>query len=141
DAVFLSLKTIFNNAFKAKEAKTQWQRIAMKVPSTTKSNDYKWLGSWPKMRKWIGDKFANSLAAFGYSITNEDWEVTIAVDRNDIKDDQLGIYGPQTLMGGESAAELPEDIVSALINGGFTTKCFDNQYFFDTDHPIKEGAT
>lgn len=138
DAVFKSLKTLFNNAFTQTE--TQWEKVAMRVPSTTKTNDYKWLGNWPKMRKWIGDKQVDALAAHGYSIENDDWEVTIEVDRNDIDDDQLGIYKPQAEMGGQSAAELPGDIVSDLINNGFSRKCYDGQYFFDTDHPVGEAT-
>lgn len=132
--VFIALSVLFNNAFKAVES--QWDKMAMKVPSTTKTNDYKWLSKIPKMRKWIGDKQVDSLSAHKYSIENDDFEVTVAVDRNDIEDDQLGIYSPQAQMAGESAAQLPDEIVADLINGGFANTCFDGQYFFDTDHPV-----
>jgi phage major head subunit gpT-like protein len=138
DAVFKSLNTLFHNAFTKIEP--QWQKIAMLVPSTTKTNDYKWLGKIPKMRKWIGEKQVDSLSAHGYSITNDDFEVTVEVDRNDIDDDQLGIYKPQAEMAGESAAQLPDEIVADLVNGAFTLTCFDGQYFCDTDHPVGEGV-
>lgn len=132
--VFISLKTTFNNAFGA--APTVWQKIAMKVPSTTGQNDYAWLSKFPKMRKWIGDKVVKSLEAFKYTIVNDDFEATVEVDRNDIEDDNLGIYGPQAQMAGESAAQLPDEIVINLANNGFTNLCYDGQYFFDTDHPV-----
>ena len=132
--VFISLKTSFNNAFNA--APTVWQKIAMLVTSTTKQNDYAWLSKFPKMRKWIGDKHVKALEAFKYTIVNDDWEATVEVDRNDIEDDQLGIYGPQAQMAGESAAQLPDEIVMDLVNGGFTNTCYDGQYFFDTDHLV-----
>lgn len=138
NAVFVSLSTLFHNAFNRIEP--QWDKIAMKVPSTTKTNDYKWLGKIPKMRKWIGDKQVDALSGHGYSITNDDWEVTVEVDRNDIEDDQLGIYKPQAEMAGESSAQLPDEIVADLVNGAFTLTGFDGQYFCDTDHPVGAGV-
>ncbi|GAB2182670.1 hypothetical protein DLREEDagrD3_28930 [Denitratisoma sp. agr-D3] len=138
NSLFISLKTTFNNAFSA--APSAWQKIAMLVPSTTASNDYKWLGKFPRMRKWVGEKVVKALEAFNYTITNDDWEATVEVDRNDIDDDNLGIYGPQAQSAGESAKQLPDEIVFALANGGFANKCYDGQYFFDTDHPVGDGA-
>lgn len=138
EAVFINLKTTFNKAFSATEAK--WPEIAMEVPSTGKQNDYGWLSSFPKMRKWIGDKTVKALAAFSYTIVNDDWEATIEVDRNDIEDDQLGIYSTQAQGAGESAAQLPDEIVFDLVNTAFTSLCFDGQYYCDTDHPVGDGS-
>lgn len=137
NAVFINLKTIFNNAFEA--APSVWEKIAMKVPSTGSQNDYKWLSNFPRMRKWIGEKAIKALAAFSYTIVNDDWEATVEVDRNDMEDDNLGIYGPQSQMAGDSAKQLPDEIVLALVDGGFTSLCFDKQYFFDTDHAQGDG--
>lgn len=137
-AAFVSIKTIFNNAFAS--ATGNWPKVAMLVPSNTSEQDYAWLASFPKMRKWIGDKVVKSLEAFKYSIKNDDFEATIEVDRNHIEDDQLGIYAPQAQMAGESAKQLPDEIVFDLVNGAFVTKCFDGQNFIDTDHPVGDGA-
>lgn len=133
-SVFIALNAAFNNAFAA--APSVWEKIAMKVPSTTGQNDYAWLSNFPKMRKWVGDKNVKALEAAKYSIVNDDFEATIEVDRNDIEDDTLGIYAPQAQMAGEAARQLPDEIVFDLVNGGFATKCFDGQYFFDTDHDV-----
>jgi len=136
--VFISLKTTFNNAFTATE--TVWSKIAMKIPSTTSSNDYAWLSKFPRMRQWIGDKNIKSLEAFKYNIPNKDFEATIEVDRNDIEDDLLGIYAPQAQSAGESSKQLPDEIVMDLVNGAFTNLCFDGQFFIDTDHVV-QGAS
>lgn len=133
-AVFTSIKTIFNNAFAA--APSTWQKIAMEVPSTSGSNDYKWLSAFPKMRRWIGAKVVKNLKGYKYVVENEDFEATVEVDRNDIDDDNLGIYAPQAQMAGYSAAQLPDELVYEAVNGGFTKLCFDGQYFIDTDHPV-----
>lgn len=133
-AAFVGLKTLFNNAFAA--APSTWDKIAMKVPSSTGSNLYAWLSAFPKMRRWVGEKHVKNLQAYSYSVVNEDWEATVAVNRNHIEDDQLGIYQPQAQMAGFSAKQLPDEIVYELVNNGFVALCYDGQYFFDVDHPV-----
>lgn len=136
--VFTNLKTTFNKAFDA--APSVWPMIAMLVPSTSKQNDYSWLSRFPKMRKWIGEKFIKTLEAQSYTIVNDDWEATVEVDRNDIEDDTLGMYGPMAQEAGFSAKQLPDEIVMDLVNSGFVRTAYDNQYFFDTDHPVGDPA-
>jgi phage major head subunit gpT-like protein len=133
-AVFVSLKITFMNAFDA--APSQWEKTAMKVPSGSSQNDYAWLSKFPKMRKWIGDKAIKTLEAFKYTVVNDDFEGTVEVDRNDIEDDNLGIYKGQAELAGYSAKQLPDEIVTELKDNAFTNKCYDGQYFYDTDHPV-----
>ena len=133
-AVFINLKTIFNKAFEA--APSQWQETTMLVPSGSSQNDYAWLSRFPRMRKWLGDKVIKSLAAFKYTIVNDDWETTVEVDRNDIEDDQIGIYAPMAQEAGFSSKQLPDEIDADLKNGAFAGICYDGQYFYDTDHPV-----
>lgn len=132
--IFISLKTTFNNALQT--APSTWQRVAMLVPSTSKQNNYDWLSTFPRMRKWVGEKTIKALSAFNYNIINDDWEATVEVDRNDIEDDQLGIYKPQAESAGVSAKQLPDEIVADLANNAFTAFCYDKQFFIDVDHPI-----
>lgn len=132
--VFINLKTIFNKAFEG--APSDWQETAMLVPSGSGQNDYVWLSRFPKMRKWLGDKVIKSLSAFKYTIINEDFEATVEVDRNDIEDDNLGIYAPQAQEAGYSSRQLPDEIVTELKDNAFTNVCYDGQYFYDTDHPV-----
>lgn len=133
-AAFISLKTIFNKAFEA--APSTWEKIAMRVPSTTGQNDYAWLSNFPRMRKWIGEKTIKRLKAFKYVIVNDDFEATVEVDRNDIEDDNLGIYAPQAQGAAYSSKQLRDEIIFEVINGAFATKCYDGQYYCDTDHPV-----
>jgi phage major head subunit gpT-like protein len=132
--LFLTLKATFNNAFD--NAPSTWQKIAMLVPSGAKQTNYYWLSTFPRMKQWVGDKTVKALAAFNYNIVNNDWEATVEVDRNDIEDDQLGIYAPQAQMAGVSAKQLPDEIVAGLVNGAFATPCYDKQFFCDVNHPI-----
>ncbi|MCL7422524.1 MAG: Mu-like prophage major head subunit gpT family protein [Methylobacter sp.] len=134
NTIFTGLKTIFNNALKASPG--NWQATAMEVISNGKGEDYAWLSRFPMMRKWIGEKSVKSLEAGKYTAINEDWETTIAVRRNDIEDDSLGIYNAQARMAGDSASELHDIIVDSLKNGAFTGLGIDGQYFYDTDHSV-----
>jgi len=133
-AIFLNLKTTFNNAFEA--APSNWEQIAMLVPSGSRENVYAWLENFPRMKQWIGEKDVKALIAHGYTVVNDDWEATVEVDRNDIEDDTLGIYAPMAQNAGYSAKQMPDEIVFDLVNNAFASTCYDGQYFFDTDHPV-----
>ena len=137
-ALFTGFKKNFEDAKSA--APSQYTKIATVIQSTTKSNTYGWLGKFPSLRKWIGDRVINSMAAHGYTITNDDWESTVGVDRNDIEDDEIGIYAPLFAEMGRAAGVHPDEQVFALLKAGFTSPCFDGQYFFDTDHPVYPNA-
>jgi phage major head subunit gpT-like protein len=137
--IFINLKTTFAKAFDA--APAVWQKIAMEVPSTGSQNDYAWLENFPKMRRWLGDKVLKALRAGKYVLINEDFEATVSVKRNDIDDDNLGIYAPQAQNAGFSAKQWPDELVFERVNGAFTDECFDGQYFCDTDHPVINPAT
>jgi len=88
------------------------------------------------MRKWVGDKVVKALEAFKYTVVNDDFEATVEVDRNDIEDDNLGIYAPMAENAGFSARQLPDEIDADLKNNAFTKECYDGQYFYDTDHEV-----
>jgi len=137
-AIFWTLKTNFNNAFDA--APSTWEKLATKVPSSGRENIYAWLERFPRMQKWIGEKNAKALAAHGYTVVNDDWEATVEVDRNDIEDDQLGLYAPQAQNAGFSAKQLPDEIVIDLVNHGFANPCYDGQSFFSNAHVVAGKA-
>jgi len=137
-----TLGTGFNAAYTRGlgRAALQRQLVATTVPSSTASNEYGWLGQFPGMKEWIGDRVINQLKAYDYTIKNKDWEDTVVVDRNDIKDDNIGIYGPMFEELGRSASAHPDQLIFALLKAGFTTPCYDGQNFFDTDHPVLDEA-
>jgi phage major head subunit gpT-like protein len=141
-ALLADLRTTVSAAFNRGlgQAESDWARIAFQVPSASKSNTYGWLGKFPSMREWIGERVINMMAEHAYEIVNRDFEQTIGVDRNDIKDDNLGIYGPMFQEMGEAVAALPDQLVFGALAGGFERACYDGQFFFDTDHPRLDAA-
>ncbi len=140
-SLYVAFLAAFNSGLG--QAQSLYQEIATTVPSTTSTNEYGWLGKFPKMREWIGDRVINGMATHGYSIKNKPFELTIGVDRDDIEDDNIGIYSPMFQEMGQSAAENPDELVFGLLAKGHSTVCYDGQYFFDTDHPVldEDGVT
>jgi len=113
-----------------------WEKIATRVPSATAAEEYGWLGAFPGMREWIGERQIKNLAQHGYTIKNLKFEGTVSVPADKIRDDQFGIYAPMMEEMGRSAAEHPDTLVYGLLKNGFATNCYDGQFFFDTDHPV-----
>lgn len=138
-SAFTGFKTIFNGAFKT--AQSDYAKIAMTVPSSTSQETYAWLGETTRFREWVGDRVIQGLGTHDFTIKNKSWENTIGVKRDAIEDDQLGIYTPLFQQLGMDAATHPDELVFALLKAGFSTRCYDGQYFFDTDHPVIAGGS
>lgn len=134
DALFIGYKTAFDQAFSG--AATAYKDIAMAVASVTAEETYGWLGQFPKVREWLGDRIIENLAAHTWTIRNRDFESTISVPRNSIEDDKIGVFTPMFREMGKAAAEHPDDLIFGLLKAGFTTVCYDGQNFFDTDHAV-----
>ncbi|MCW1842294.1 Mu-like prophage major head subunit gpT family protein [Prosthecomicrobium hirschii] len=117
------------------------ERIATTVRSTTALNKYSWLGEFPGMREWIGPRVIHNISNKTYEITNRTWEETVAVKRDDIEDDQIGIYTPIFQEFGRAVADHPDQLIFDQLVGGFSANCYDGQYFFDSDHPVLNPAT
>lgn len=127
-------RVTFNKAFDG--TKPLYDRVATIVPSVTGEEAYKWLGSMPKMREWIGDRQIKNLSGADYTIKNKDFEATVSIPRNDIEDDRIGLYTPAIQMLGQSAALYPDDLVFLLLIFGFASKCYDGQPFFSATHKV-----
>lgn len=136
--IFTGFKTSFRGGFAG--VAPAWAKIATQVPSTTLTEKYSWLGQWPRIREWIGDRVIRELSGHEYSITNKPFESTIEVDRDNVEDDQLGIFTPMFTELGRATAAFPDELIFALLAAGFATKCYDGQNFFDDEHPVAGGV-
>ncbi len=129
------LKTEFNKAYN--EAKQpDLMGITTKITSKSNLEKYGWIGDMPQLREWIGDRHVKSALDHDYTITNRDWESTIAVDRNEIEDDQMGIILPRIRTLAKRAKEHPMVLLSDLIVNGTTLLAYDGSaYFADRTAP------
>lgn len=121
--VFKGYRAIFNGAFG--DAQSYHDMIAMRVPSSTGEEVYGWLGQFPQMCEWISDRHIKNLQAHGFSIKNKKFESTVAVPRDAISDDKIGLYKPAFAEMGRIAKVHPDTVVFDLLKRGFTTNCYD----------------
>lgn len=135
---FVGLKTAFNEGFEGYPS--MHRTVAMEVNSSAKEEHYGWLGQFPSVREWLGDRIIHSLEAHDHIIKNRKFELTVAAQREVLEDDRYGIYAPMVREIGRSVAEHPDSLVFELLKAGFTTECYDGQYFFDTDHPSQVSS-
>jgi phage major head subunit gpT-like protein len=134
DAIRVGFDTSFQTGLGM--AQTQYEQVATTVPSTTSQNTYGWLGKFPKLREWIGPRHVHGMEEHDYTIKNKTFELTIGVDRDDIEDDNLGVYTPLLTQMGQNTAAHPDLLVFDVLKKGFAENAYDGQFFFDTDHPV-----
>jgi len=131
--IYTGLSTAFNGRFAS--VQSYYQMLAMTVNSTTAQNEYPRLDDLPGFREWFGDRVVHDLSASTYVIRNREFEKTIAIKRSQIEDDSFGFFTNVAGQMGQDAAEFPDQLVFPLVKSADTIKCYDGQYFFDTDHP------
>jgi phage major head subunit gpT-like protein len=132
--VYTAFSAVFNNAFQKTE--TWHEQAAMTVPAKTRIMDYKFLLDFPTVREWIGDRQINSLEPKAFQVETKDWEATIEIERNDLEDEQLGLYNPIIAAMAEEAKRHPERLIADLLKNGTTSMCYDGQNFFATSHTV-----
>lgn len=135
-AIYTAVSAAFNQGRATYTATAD--RIATTIPSTSSQNDYSWLGEFSRLREWLGDRQINKAKVYTYSITNKKFEATEGIKAEYIEDDQYGVLMPKFQDMGYAAATHPDELLYALLAAGFTTPCYDGQFFFDTDHPVGE---
>lgn len=138
NATQIGYRAAFQQAFDA--AAIDYESFVLEVPSTKKSEVYKWIGGLPTMKRWVDDAQFEKLEAYSWQIDNVYWQDGIEIERDDIEDDALGLLMPQIRQLGNEAKRHPGTLIYDLINNGDTALCYDGQYFFDTDHKDGTGA-
>lgn len=136
DLVFRGFKTVYTDAYT--NADVNWDKIAMKASSSGSDETYGWLGQFPQLREWIGQRVIQNLSAHHFTIRNRKFESTVAVPRTDIADDKLGVFKPAFSEMGHLAKTHPEELIFDLLSRGFSEKGFDGVSFFNSAHPQKD---
>jgi phage major head subunit gpT-like protein len=133
-----ALKTTLKAKFNAGLALTpdDWRSVAGFMKSDSKSNTYGWLTQFPAFREWVGSRQHKALAEKAYNVVNKKFEATVDVQRTDIEDDLMGHYASIAESHGQAAKDLMNDLIFQAVAAGFASPCYDDQYFFDTDHPV-----
>ncbi len=140
DTTLASLRTMVRGEYAARLAelmqKPAYKDIATIITSGGASNTYGWLGDFPKMREWVGDRVIADMKEMSYQILNKLYEATLGVKRTDIEDDNLGQYRVLSRAQADEVVRFLNELTFGLLPGGFSALCFDGQNFFDVDHPV-----
>lgn len=140
-ALRTSLELRFREGYEQAEA---WaQRISTEIPSNSKTSTYGWMADQVTIREWIGPRIAQAMSEHEYVLANVPFEATLKIPRDNILDDNLGIYtsvlAPQF---GNALAKHPDrSIVTRVFDTNPTA--FDGQALWSDAHPCydDDGTT
>ena len=126
-----SFITAFNKGMES-NPHTDLSFLFTDFPSTTASNFYPFLHKVPGFREWVGDRVLNAVQSGKFEILNRVFESTHGISREDIEDDQYGLYAPLIRGDGESWPTLLNDLVLEVLTGNPT--CATGKPFVDSGH-------
>jgi len=115
--------------------------LANMFGSDQASEDYGFLGQSPTFREWIGGRQAKGLSQNAMSIRNKHYEATLEVAVKDARRDKTGQILVRVQEFADRAITHKASLLSTLLLNGASTVCYDNQYFFDTDHVEGKSGT
>ena len=116
--------------------------------SNQDTETYSGLGAVPQLREWVGSKQANSFVEFSISISNYDFESTIAIKNKDLRRDKTDQVRARIGDLAQRAITHDAAVLFRLINGrrvndrhyfgdeAKVLKCYDGQPLFSSSHLI-----
>lgn len=141
NALRLDFERRFGEAYGATEP--WWPKIATEIPSGAKSNIYGWTAQTTLMREWVGPRVAQNLSEHSYTLINKSYEATIELDRDEIEDENLGLFTRVTIPQLAQAAKKHTDqlIKTMLQSNAFAGPTgFDGVSLFNDAHPTYDSA-
>lgn len=117
-----------------------YPQLTSEISSTKKNVLVALADMMPQMREWLGNRVYHAPAEHSQLISNPHYELSLAVDADDVADDELGSYFLSAQALGDRAAMHPDILLASVLQAGTTTLGFDGQNFFDTDHPVNVKA-
>lgn len=137
DALRTTFDKRFQEAYSAVEPALM--PLATEITSSTKTNTYGWLAQQVRLRKWVGPRVAQNLSEHEYTLANETFEGTVELDREDLEDDNLGIFEGQAIPQlAEAAAKHPDERIADVLTSNPTA--FDGLSLFNDSHPDFNGG-
>ena len=111
-------------------------RLASTIPSGARGNVYPMHAKLAKLRQWEGERKIVNAKSYRYNLDNEKYELTLEVDRDDIEDDNIGVYSMVIDDMGQQSRLWPDDLVFAAILAGGTETAYDGTAFFSNSHDL-----
>ncbi len=135
--IYQNVRKDFEGAFSG--VPRLWKEWGWEVPSTSRSNLYRWLSDVPQVTEFIGPRTAKSLGLRAWEVVNRNWKNDIELDRYQLEDDTDGAISDaqqKALSLGEEYGYHEDRLLAETLEAGWSVDCYDGQPYFDTAHPI-----
>lgn len=134
------LRAAFMKAFDNAENPTEVMPYIMETQSDGPDEEYGWLGQSPQLVEWKDERKLKALRDFDYTIPNKDYEATLQVDRNALKDDRMGAVQVRIDDLARKARVHSRKLFFETIEAGEVELCYDGQPFFSNSHEEGESG-
>jgi len=143
EAAYVVFSTIFDMALSA--ATTLYKEVAWVMPGVSERVEFKWFGTYPTMKRWIGDRALQKLRGESQTLTTEWWANGLEVDLDDLKSDsKFGMIPARVRMLADAAEGRMDERVATFYTSGFGGTqgvTYDGQFLFDSDHTAAGNGT
>lgn len=106
--------------------------VANMFPSDQPYEEYKWLESAPALEEWKGERSRKQLKEFLIRCVNKKYSSTLEFDVDDVQRDKTGQITRRIAELGTKASELPERLLTALLEANGVG--YDGANFFAASH-------
>ena len=156
-AAMVQFRALFNNHLGLVQ-KDPLRVLTWETPSETAAMQHIFLGDLPAFRAWTSDRRIGQTQAHKIFIPNRDWASGIEIHRNNILDDQLGLFMPNIAQLPAKAERHKGQYITEALIAGFGTApnfgaltdpaavlpdgtCYDGGDFFSTTHALEGGPS
>lgn len=138
DIIFRAANLQFQSAV---TSTASWaDQLATTIPMASRQVTFGWMDRLPVLRKWVGNRVVNAAATHARNVTVEPFELTLGLDKFDIRDDQMGLFSFGVQSMGEQARKWPDQQLAGwLRSSASTVSGYDGVPQFSTAHPLLGG--
>ncbi len=131
--VFTGLKATFSEAVQASEDE-RIERLMEVVPSTGGTEQYPVATLLGDLEEVLDEVTITSIGTFVQSVPNRTFARIVQVKRDDIADDNIGVYRPGVRQLGRRAALYPLRLAAEALLAGFTDQWIDGTTVYSDGH-------
>ena len=134
-----NFRALYEREFQAAQGLQGWTRLVLEQPSDGELNTYNWFGTVPLMQNVThGTVELAGLLPDNFSLTNQEYQAAIEVERAAFERDRLGLITPRVQqLGGEAARHPGQLIMQHVLNND---NAFDGSSFFADTRTIGNSA-
>lgn len=133
------IRGIFYDALELAQSSAWAQQVGLYMPSNTRTEKHRWLGSVPEPRAHYGGLNASPLIDLSLDITNEDFEITLPFSTHDQLWDQVGHISRRTGELATAWADHWNKLCVDVIEDNDTA--YDSVAMFASTHSLGDSGT